>query len=152
MAGDHPVAGLDVGSLQHNVDVLERHLQVAEAADDLSRDDLLCGVPPVAAVHVHLGRLQQAELVVVAKHLHAQVRGPGEVADGQRRVHERSLTLPRWESQTATPLLTFPPWEGRRCSQTVLHRWARLEGWTLAYRLRRGSREQVSEQKKREKE
>jgi hypothetical protein len=32
--------------------------------------------------------------VVVAKHLHAQVRGPGEVADGQDRVHEPSLGLP----------------------------------------------------------
>jgi hypothetical protein len=27
MVGDHPVVGLDVGSLKHNVDVLEWHLQ-----------------------------------------------------------------------------------------------------------------------------
>ena len=97
MVGDHPVAGLDVGSLKHNVDVLEWHLQVAEAADDLRRDDLLCGVAPVAAVHVHIDRLQQAELVVVAKHLHAQMRGPGEVADRHSGSHERSVTLPPWE-------------------------------------------------------
>ena len=57
MAGDHPVAGLDVGSLQHNVDVVEWHLEVAEAADDLRRDDLLCGVAPVPAARIHAGRL-----------------------------------------------------------------------------------------------
>jgi hypothetical protein len=84
MVGDHPVAGFDVGSPNHNLDVFEWHIQVAEAADDLSRDDLLCGVPPVSGLQVHIDRLQQADLVVVAKHLHAQVRGPREVADGQR--------------------------------------------------------------------
>jgi hypothetical protein len=118
MVGDHPVAGLDVGSLKHNVDVLERHLEVAEAADDLRRDDLLRGVAPVPAVHVHVDRLQQAELVVVAKHLHAQVRGPGEVAYGQRRGHRSSVTLPLWESQTPNPTLTFPRREERGCPLT----------------------------------
>lgn len=95
VVGDHPVAGLDVRSLKHDLDVIERHLQIAETADDLCLDDLLCGIAPVPAVHVHLDRLQQADLVIVAKHLHAQVRGPGEVADGHRRVHQPSLTLPR---------------------------------------------------------
>jgi hypothetical protein len=94
MVGDHPVAGLDVGSVEHNLDVLEWHVQVAEAADDLRRDDLLSGIAPVPAVRVHAGRLQQAELVVVAEHLRAQVRGPGEVAYGQRRGHECILGLP----------------------------------------------------------
>src|SRR5580693_2112426 len=113
MVGDHPVAGLDVGSVEHNLDVLEWHVQVAEAADDLRRDDLLSGVAPVPAVRVHAGRLQQAELVVVAKHLHAQVRGPGEVAYGQRRGHQSSVTFPLWESQTPNPALTLPPREER---------------------------------------
>ena len=65
MVCDHPVARLDVGSLEHDLDVIERHLQVAETADDLCLYDLLCGIAPVPAVHVHLDRLQQAELVVV---------------------------------------------------------------------------------------
>src|SRR3989442_6091313 len=52
MVCDHPVAGLDVGSLKHDLDVFEWHIQVAEAADDLSRDDLLCGVPSVSGVPV----------------------------------------------------------------------------------------------------
>jgi hypothetical protein len=77
MVGDHPVAGLHVGSLKHNADVVEWHVQVAEAADNLRRDDPLRGVAPVPAVRVHVDRLQKAELVVVAQHLHAQVRGPG---------------------------------------------------------------------------
>jgi hypothetical protein len=42
MVGDHPVAGLDVGSLKHDMDVFEWHLEIAEAADDLRGDDLLC--------------------------------------------------------------------------------------------------------------
>jgi hypothetical protein len=71
----------------------------AEAADDLRRDGLLCGVAPVSGVQVHVDRLQQADLVVVAEHLHAQVRGPGEVADRQCRCQERSVTLPLWEGK-----------------------------------------------------
>ena len=84
MVCDHPVARLDVGGLKHNLDVFKRHIQVSEAANDLSRDDLLCGVSPVSGVLVYVDRLQQANLVVVAKLLHAQVRGSREVADGQR--------------------------------------------------------------------
>jgi hypothetical protein len=58
MVGDHPVAGLDVGSAEHNLDVLERHVKVAESADDLRRDDLLWCVAPVSAVGIHVDRLQ----------------------------------------------------------------------------------------------
>jgi hypothetical protein len=50
---------------------------------------------------------------VLAKQLHAPVRGPGEVADGQRRGHQTNVTLPQWESQTANPLLTLPQRQGR---------------------------------------
>jgi hypothetical protein len=50
MVGDHPVAGVDVASLEHHLDVVEWHVQVAEAADDLRPDDLLWGVAPVSAV------------------------------------------------------------------------------------------------------
>jgi hypothetical protein len=84
MVGDHPVAGLDVGCLKHNLDVLEWHIQVAEGAYDLGRHDLPRRVPAVSGVRVYINRLQQANLLIVAKHLHAQVRSPGEVADGQR--------------------------------------------------------------------
>ena len=62
MVGDHLVAGLDVGSLKHDLDVFEWHIQVAEAADDVSCDDLLCGVPSVSGVLVHIDRLQKANL------------------------------------------------------------------------------------------
>jgi hypothetical protein len=49
------------------VDIVEGHVKVAEAADDLSSDDLLRGVAPVSGVGVD--RLQQADVVVVAKRL-----------------------------------------------------------------------------------
>ncbi len=124
MVGDHPVAGLDVETLEHNLDVLEWHLQVAEAADDLRRDDLFWGVAPVSAVYVHVDRLQQAELVVVTKHLHAQVRGPGEVADGEGGDHHPKSrspqwNLPQWEGQAANPPLTLPLRERRGCYQAA---------------------------------
>jgi NAD(P)-dependent dehydrogenase (short-subunit alcohol dehydrogenase family) len=122
MVGDHPVAGLDVGSLEHNLDVLEWHVQVAKAADDLRRDDLLWCVAPVSAFYIHVDRLQQAELVVVAKHPHAQVRGPGEVADGEGGGQDEILGLTQCESQTPNPRLTLPTREGRRSCPTVLRR------------------------------
>jgi hypothetical protein len=75
-------------------------------SDDSGRGDLLGGVAAVSAVHAHVDGLQQAELE--GKHLHAQVRGPGEVADGQRQCHRTGVTLPLCESQTANPLLTLP--------------------------------------------
>jgi hypothetical protein len=50
--------GLDVGSAEHNLDVLERHVQVAETADDLRRDDLLWRVAPVSVVYIDVDRLQ----------------------------------------------------------------------------------------------
>src|SRR6478736_6618877 len=103
MVGDHPVAGLDVGSLENNLDVLEWHVQVAKAADDLRRDDLLWCVAPVSAVHVDVEWLQQSELVVVAKHPHAQVCGPREVADREGGGHDEILGLTQCESQSQIP-------------------------------------------------
>src|SRR4029077_15577815 len=46
MVGDDSVAGLDVGSLEHDLNVFERHVKVAESADDLRRYDLLWCVAP----------------------------------------------------------------------------------------------------------
>src|SRR5690348_9450036 len=109
MVCDHPVARLDVGSLKHDLDVFEWHIQVTEAADDLSRDDLLRGVASVSGVPIYIHRLQETNLVVMAKHLDAQVRGPREVADGERCGHHPSLESPpvgesRSESALDSPI------------------------------------------------
>lgn len=76
------------------MDVVEWHVEIAETADDLRGDDLLGGVAPVSCVGVDVDRLEQPDVVVVAKRLDTQVRGPGEVADGQRRGHDAILMSP----------------------------------------------------------
>jgi NADPH:quinone reductase-like Zn-dependent oxidoreductase len=114
VVGDHPVAGLDVGGVEHGVDVVEWHVEIAKAADDLRSDDLLGGVVPVSGFGVDVDRLEQADLVVVAKQLGTPVRRAGEVPDGQCRDHDHTLMSPLLESQAADYPLNFQLQEGRR--------------------------------------
>jgi hypothetical protein len=89
VSGDLPVARGDVGGRQDRSDRVERHAQVAQPPDDLSRGHLVGAVKPVAGVRVDRGRLKDAHVVVVMQRLHAQVRHSGELADvQQRRRHE----------------------------------------------------------------
>jgi hypothetical protein len=88
------VAGPGVGGGQDGLHVGDGHAQIPQAADDLGRRDLLRPVVPVAGVRVDLGRFQQADLVVVAQRLDAQVRHPGEVPDRDSQVHTPSLIPP----------------------------------------------------------
>jgi len=67
MGGDPFVAGARIRSGQHALDLLQRHAQVTQAADDLGRWDLAGGVAPVTGVLVHLGWFQEPYLVVVAQ-------------------------------------------------------------------------------------
>jgi hypothetical protein len=53
------------------------------AAADLRRGDLSRRVVAVAGVRVDVSRLEEADAVVVAQRLHAQVCRPGELAGGQ---------------------------------------------------------------------
>jgi hypothetical protein len=55
---DHLVTTLDVCGVEHGVDVLEWHIEVAEAADDMSSDNLFCGVAPVSGLGVDVDWLQ----------------------------------------------------------------------------------------------
>ena len=88
---DGPVAGREVGRLEHRAHLLERHVEVAEPADGLGGGDLVGAVVPVAARRVDLGRLEQADVVVVPERLHAQVRHLRELADGEARRHGASI-------------------------------------------------------------
>ena len=61
VGGDQLVAGVDVGGGEHRLDLVQRHVQGPEAADDLGRRDLVGGVAAVAGGGVDIGRFQQAE-------------------------------------------------------------------------------------------
>ena len=94
MGGDELVARLDVRRGQDLLDLLDRHVQIPEPPDDLRGRYLVGGVPAVARVRIHIGGLQQADPVVVAQRLHAQMGRAGEVADRQAVLHDPSLHPP----------------------------------------------------------
>ncbi len=72
----------------------DRHFQIPQAADHLSGRDLIRKVVAVAGVGIHLGRLQQAHLVVVPQRLHTQMGHPGELTHRQACCHAPSLNPP----------------------------------------------------------
>ena len=67
-------------------DLLQRHAEVAQPADDLRGRDLTGPVQPVTGRRIDVRRLQQAYLVAMTRRLDAQVGHPGEVADRQQHV------------------------------------------------------------------
>ena len=75
-----------VGRLEHRPHVVERHVEVAQAADQLSGGDLVGRVEAVAVGGVDRRRREQADVVVVVQGLHAQVGHAGELAHGERHV------------------------------------------------------------------
>jgi hypothetical protein len=103
VVGDHRVAGGDVKRREHGLDVLQRHIELAEAADDLRHGELIGAVTPVARIWIDVGGLQNADAMVMAQRLDAQVGGPREVADAQGSAHGLAVcALPLGEGQAAT--------------------------------------------------
>ena len=94
MRHDRLIADGDVGRVQDDADLLEWHVEVAEPADDLRDRNLAGRVTAVAAGTVDLRRAQEAHVVVMAKRLHAQMRHPGELTDGQQHAHVLSVHPP----------------------------------------------------------
>ncbi len=80
---DEVVASVHVGRGDDRLDLFQRHLQGTEASDDLGGGDLLDDVAAMTGVWIDVGRLQQADPMVMAERFHAQVGGAGEVSDGQ---------------------------------------------------------------------
>ena len=108
MCGDQLVASVEIGGGDDGLDLLEWHLEGPKAPDDLGRGDLLGGVAAMTSVRVDVGRLQKADAVVMAEHLHAEVGGTGEVTDGERGAHGPSMKPPPGEIQAPRRLLTLP--------------------------------------------
>jgi hypothetical protein len=88
MLGYHVVTSPGVWSLQHLPDLVKRHTQLPEPADDLGYRYLRRLVEPVTRSWVNLGWLEQARVVVVPESFHAHVRHSGEVPDGQPDLHD----------------------------------------------------------------
>jgi hypothetical protein len=61
--------------------VVDRHLQIAQSADDPRRPDLIGPAAAIAAGRIDVGRLDQPHLVVMPQRLYAQVRRAEEPAD-----------------------------------------------------------------------
>ena len=89
VGGYHLVTGRRVGRLQYLPDLVERHAQIPEPADDLRDPYLARFIEAVAGLRVDLGRGEQPHLVVVPQRYHAQVGHPGEITDGQSHPHGR---------------------------------------------------------------
>lgn len=68
MTDNQLIPGGQVGRRDDGVDLLERYFEQAEPADDLRGRDLV-GVATVASHRIDVGRLQQADAVVVAQGL-----------------------------------------------------------------------------------
>jgi hypothetical protein len=78
---DQLIARGEIWCGKDRLDPFEWHVQGAESADDLSDGDLLGRVATVAGVWVDVRWFEQADLVVVAQHLRARLRGASELAN-----------------------------------------------------------------------
>jgi hypothetical protein len=106
--GYEPVAGPQVRSREDRADLLQGHVEVPEAADDLRGRDLIGRVAPVPGGRVDVRRLQEAEAVIVPQRLDAQLRGAGEIPDAQRGGHTPSVDPPLRGESTPAPALDPP--------------------------------------------
>jgi hypothetical protein len=88
MRGDELIASFQIGCGVDGLDLLQRHFQDAKAPDDLGGRDLLGDVAAVTCVGVDVGRLRQADAVVLealACSIRAE-RPAGSEGDGGDRV------------------------------------------------------------------
>ena len=95
--------GLYVRRGQDGPDLVQRHVQVAEPADDLGHRHLAGVVEPVAARRVDPGGLEQPLVVVEAQGLDAEMRHAGEVADRHQDAHRYRINLPLAGESTGLP-------------------------------------------------
>ena len=102
---DQRVAGADIRRREHRAHRVDRHVEIAEAADHLRGRDLIGRVVAVAVARIDVGGLEQTDAVVVAQRLRAEMRHPGEVTDRQRRGHVAHAPPSR---EGKVNCLTFP--------------------------------------------
>src|SRR5262249_11939897 len=81
------VAERDVLRLQYSSQLVQRHGQVAEAADDLGRRDLAEVIVAVTRGRVDVARDQHTDLVIVTQRLDAEMRHTCEITDRKADCH-----------------------------------------------------------------
>jgi len=108
VARDQLAACGEVRGVQDAADVVKRHVQVTESADDLRRGYLPEVVAAVAREGIDLCGLKQALFLVVTQRFHAQVSGAGEVADGHHRLHGPKFKAPPTGESTRDHVLDRP--------------------------------------------
>ena len=79
--GDQVVARPEIRRGQHGLDLVQRHVEAAEAADDLGGRDLIRRIAAVTGLLIHIGGLEQADPVIVTQRLDAQMSRASEVTD-----------------------------------------------------------------------
>src|SRR5215475_8869662 len=102
--------GVEVRRGEDGLQLRDRHVEVAQPADHLRGRNLLVGVVAVAAARLDRARLEQADLVVVAQRLHAQMHRGRELPDRDSRFHPRSIDSPATGGSRANVVLDSPFW------------------------------------------
>ena len=105
--------------VRHKVSTAQARLHPYLPTSETNRAAWVNGAPTIfreargdGAPLRYIDLLQQANLVIVAKHVHAQVRSPGEVADGQGCAHGHNLGSPPMGESSGGSALD-PPTAGR---------------------------------------
>ena len=95
VAVEAPLALGRVVDRENLADLVERHLQLAQPADDLGGLELLGPVAAVARERVDVGRPEQVELVVVPERADAQPGEPRELPDREEVIGHVGIVDPR---------------------------------------------------------
>ena len=93
MSCNEGVAGLNVGCRKHRPDLVQGHVQVAKAPDDLRDRNLVRRVATIAGLRVDMRGFEQSSLMIMTQRLDRQVCGAGEITDGERGRHVGKFAL-----------------------------------------------------------
>src|SRR5260221_6151524 len=93
MSGYEIIACLNVGRRKHRPDLVQGHVKVAKAPDDLRDRNLVRRVATIAGLRVDMRGFEQSRLMVVAQHLDGQMCGARKIADGERGKHVGKFAL-----------------------------------------------------------
>jgi hypothetical protein len=94
MRRNEVVTDARVRSGENCPNLCQRHIQIAESADDLSRWNLGGCIRPIASLRVHVCRRQKTTFVVTAERPDAQVGRLSEITDSKEGWHKAILRSP----------------------------------------------------------
>src|ERR1700678_4733066 len=110
MRSNEIVARLHIGCRKHCADLIQRHVEITKAFDDLGDRNLLRRVAAIAGLRVDLSGLEKPRLMIVAQCLHRQMRRARESADWARGGHAGpSLHSPPTGESSLKDAIDSPP-------------------------------------------